>query len=86
MITETNKNSWCVNAFHGMSANNNGSSKMCCMITSDYNTMQDLQPIYFVDKISIEQNFNNPASIKIREDLNNGIRNSACKKIGRAHV
>jgi organic radical activating enzyme len=79
MITETNKNSWCVNAFHGMSANNNGSSKMCCMITSDYNTMQDLQPIYFVDKISIEQNFNNPASIKIREDLNNGIRNSACK-------
>jgi len=78
MINETNKHSWCVNAFHGMSANNSGSTKMCCMISSDYNDM-GFQKIFFIDKVSIEENFNNKQALKIRKDLENGIRNSACK-------
>jgi hypothetical protein len=32
MINETNKQSWCVNAEHAIGANNDGSTKMCCMI------------------------------------------------------
>lgn len=78
MINENNKHSWCVNAFHGMSANNSGSTKMCCMIASDYNDL-DNEKIYFIDKISIQENFNNRHSLRIREDLENGIRNQSCK-------
>jgi len=77
MINEKNKHSWCVNAEHSMSANNDGSTKMCCMIKDSYNNFEKTNK-YIIGETSIVENFNNPSSIKIREDLKAGIRNSAC--------
>ena len=79
MINDNNKHSWCVNAFHSMSANNDGSTKMCCMIDDAYNDMS-YNKIYFVGKSSIKDNFNNSLSNAIRNDLENGLRNRACRQ------
>ena len=79
MINEKNEHSWCVNAFHGMSANNEGSTKMCCMISDAYNHMdEDVEPIYIIGESKIEKNFNNPIARRIRSNLENGVRDSAC--------
>lgn len=79
MVNEQNKHSWCVNAFHGMSANNDGSTKMCCMIKKNYNSLDIGEtPIYFIGENNISKNFNNPIAEKIRNNLQNGIRDEAC--------
>lgn len=77
MFTEQNKSTWCVNAYHGMSGNNDGTSKMCCMIKYPYNKVSTKEE-FFLNKVSILENFNNPHAIEIRESLNNGIRHEAC--------
>jgi organic radical activating enzyme len=76
MITEKNEHSWCVNAFHGMSANNDGSTKMCCMVSKEYRRMSNID--YSIGKMSIQENFNNPVVQKIRDNLSNGIKDNAC--------
>jgi MoaA/NifB/PqqE/SkfB family radical SAM enzyme len=73
MINENNKHSWCVNAFHAMSANNNGTTKICCMIRNDEIRNQNL------NTYTIEENFNKADFIKIRNDLENGVRHSDCR-------
>lgn len=70
-MNESNKETWCVNAFHSMTANNNGSTKMCCMMVGSYDS--------FIGKSSIEENFNNPMASEIRTSLSNGDRHSSCK-------
>lgn len=70
MINENNKHSWCVNADHAMSANNNGTTKICCMIRND--------EIMGLADNTIQENFNKPGFIKIRNDLQEGIRHSDC--------
>ena len=70
MINETNKHSWCVNADHAMSANNNGTTKICCMIGN--------KEVMAIGTNTIEENFNKPEFIAIRNDLQNGVRNSNC--------
>lgn len=71
MINENNKHSWCVNADHAMSANNNGTTKICCMI----HNVESMS----LSNTTIQQNFNKNDFIKIRNDLNNGIRHDDCK-------
>lgn len=88
MINDKNRHSWCVNAFHGMSGNNDGSTKMCCMIDKEYYRMALKNPIislkentdYFLDKKSIKENFDNSFAQKIRQNLERGVRDSACTK------
>jgi len=63
MITEKNEHSWCVNAFHGMRANNDGSTQMCCMISKEYRRMGTID--YSIGKVSIRDNFDNPIAISI---------------------
>lgn len=70
MINEHNKNSWCVNAFHAMSGNNNGTTKICCMIKN--------QEIMALGKSTISENFNKPKFIEIRNALENGQRHKDC--------
>lgn len=77
MYNETNKNTWCVNAFHGMSGNNDGTSKMCCMIKEPYNIYTNSE-LFYLHKSSILENFNNKYAIEIRDSLENGIRHDAC--------
>ncbi len=79
MINDSNKNSWCVNAFHAMSANNDGSTKMCCMIQGSYNDMSLIKRPYYIGEKTIQENFNNKHAEKIRNNLDNGVRDSACK-------
>ena len=83
MINDNNKNSWCVNAFHAMSANNDGSTKMCCMIKEDYNNLEKSMKFFkkkelYVGVKSIQENFNNSLAQSIRSNLDKGIRDSAC--------
>ena len=70
MINETNKHSWCVNADHAMSANNNGTTKICCMIRN--------REVMALGENTIQENFQKIEFVKIREDLQNGIRNKNC--------
>jgi organic radical activating enzyme len=72
MINDKNKNSWCVNAFHGISGNNDGTTKMCCMYTSqDYSQVLGIQPL--------QDHFNKPEFLEVRNDLENGIKHNNCK-------
>ena len=73
MINENNKHSWCVNAFHGMSANNNGTTKMCCMIDNREETHR-------LGETTIQEAFNKPIFIEIRETLESGVRHSNCRR------
>ena len=70
MINHNNNQSWCVNADHGMSANNNGTTKICCMIAN--------QEKMSLSTNTIQENFNKIEFVKIREDLKNGIRHPDC--------
>lgn len=70
MINDNNKHSWCVNADHGMSANNNGTTKICCMIAN--------QEKMALGSNTIQENFNKIEFVKIREDLQNGVRHKDC--------
>lgn len=79
MINETNNETWCVNAFHSMSANNDGSTKMCCMIDKAYNSLSTTDTNYFIGERSIAENFNNPVAEEIRTALNDGKRHPACR-------
>jgi hypothetical protein len=79
MINENNKHSWCVNAFHAMSANNDGSTKMCCMIDKAYNDLTFFPSKYFIGSKSIQENFNNSSALEIRKSLASGKRHKACR-------
>lgn len=70
MITENNKHSWCVNADHAMSGNNNGSTKICCMIANKEEMTLGTN--------TIQENFYKPEFLGIREALENGIRHQDC--------
>jgi len=63
---------WCVNANHALSGNNNGSTKICCMHT-DYE--KDMQ----LGVETIDQCFNKEEIRNIRQSLNNGVRHKACR-------
>ena len=77
MINDTNKQSWCVNAFYGMSANNDGSTKMCCMIKRSYTDCDTIN--WNLSANSIKDNFNNPQALAIRENLQSGVRDPQCQ-------
>lgn len=77
MINDNNKHSWCVNAFHGMSANNDGSTKMCCMIDTFYS--DEVNGTYSIGNKTIDENFNNAMATSIRLNLDQGIRDKSCK-------
>ena len=70
MINDNNKHSWCVNAFHAMSANNNGTTKICCMIhNKEYMSLGDH---------TIHQNFNKRKFVEIRQALDSGVQHKDC--------
>jgi MoaA/NifB/PqqE/SkfB family radical SAM enzyme len=71
MMNENNKQSWCVNADHAMSGNNNGTTKICCMIE---NTGE-----MTLNSNTIQENFQKIDFIDIRKDLQAGIRSPRCR-------
>lgn len=75
MINDKNKDTWCVNASHGMSGNNDGGTKLCCMYKEDF---ADRRHHLVLGEQTIEQHFTNPIFQQVRSDLNNGIKNHRC--------
>jgi organic radical activating enzyme len=62
-----------------MSANNDGSTKTCCMIKESYNKLIGPSKVnYNLLDLSIQKNFNNPKVIEIRNNLSQGIKDPAC--------
>ena len=72
MINDKNKHSWCVNADHALSGNNNGTTKICCMI-------KNVEVMQFGTN-TIAENFNKKPIAKIRKSLQKGIRHPDCEK------
>lgn len=72
MINEKNKDAWCVNAFHALSGNNNGTTKICCMIRADTEKLA-------LGTNTIEENFNQEHIVSVRDALEKGVRHSDCK-------
>lgn len=77
-LTEQNSSTWCINAEHNLCVSNDGSTKMCCMIKDSYNGLSKSSD-WSLKTHSVEENFNNPMARRIRENLNNGIRDEACE-------
>jgi MoaA/NifB/PqqE/SkfB family radical SAM enzyme len=73
MITEHNEHTWCVNALHGISANNDGTTKLCCM----YRPKKE-DPTLILGKQTIEENYNSKTFQQVRTDLLKGVRNTRC--------
>jgi MoaA/NifB/PqqE/SkfB family radical SAM enzyme len=71
MMTENNKNTWCVNADHAMSGNNTGTTKICCMY-------RDEQLKHSLGSEPISVSFNQPAFQEVRDTLGAGQRHDKC--------
>ena len=75
-LTDKNKDTWCVNAFHSLCGMNNGSTKICCMYEMDMplNTYPTLGDAPLNDHMVFKE------FMEVREDLSNGIKHKACRK------
>jgi MoaA/NifB/PqqE/SkfB family radical SAM enzyme len=72
MIDDTNKQSWCVNAEHAMSGDNTGETKICCMTRFMNRRLS-------IGRETIQENFNQPDFVEVREALAKGERHDVCK-------
>jgi len=72
MINQENKHSWCVNAEHAMSGDNTGETKVCCMT-------RFMGRDHSIGRETIQENFNQPDFLELREALQNGVRHEFCK-------
>lgn len=69
----------CVNAEYGISLENDGQAKPCCMVNKNYNTLFS-ETKHSITQSSLLDCYNNDASNKLRENLNNGIRDPNCQR------
>lgn len=72
-MINNNLKTWCYNAFHSLSASNAGTVRPCCMYTGHL----DIPPL---GQSTIQENFTNRTLIKIRQELESGIRSTGCSK------
>lgn len=72
MISEDNKHTWCVNAFHGLSADNDGKTKLCCMYRNTKKSEGVLGEIPLLDL------FNSKEYLEVRDAVLNGKRHPGC--------
>lgn len=71
MINDQNRHTWCVNAHHAFSGNNDGTTKICCM---HRNHEEEIRlGVNTVDEIMNKDEF-----IEIRKSLDSGKRHDAC--------
>jgi len=72
-MSPDNKKTWCINAFHSLSASNDGTTRPCCMYVS-----QDPDAKYVLGDKTIEQHLNHPELLQLQADCNNDVRNPGC--------
>ena len=73
---EKNKDTWCVNAFHGLLGMNDGVIKPCCMYAMDLPT--EKYPV--IGKAPIEQQYMFGEFMEMRDSLSNGVKHKACRR------
>lgn len=78
MINENNKHSWCVNAEHAISGNNEGTTKICCMITNLNANGESYYDPRTIGTTPLAQHFNKTSFVEVREHLREGKRHPAC--------
>lgn len=72
-MSPANKKTWCINAFHSLSASNDGTTRPCCMYVSQNPTAK-----YVLGDKTIEQHLNHPERLQLKDDCNNDVRNPGC--------
>lgn len=68
-----NKKTWCINAFHSLSASNDGTTRPCCMYVSQYPDNK-----YVLGEKTIEEHLNHPELQQLKKDCETGVRNPGC--------
>ena len=71
MINDTNKTSWCVNAYHAMSGMNDGTTKICCMHRSKERSMT-------LGNNTLDEIMSKDEFVDIRNSLTTGERHQGC--------
>jgi len=69
----------CVNAEYGISLENQGDAKPCCMVDKNYNSLSN-DTKHSITKSSLQDCYTNEVSIQLRENLKNGIRDPNCSR------
>lgn len=69
----------CVNAEHGISLENHGAAKPCCMVNKNYNWLSD-NTKHSITQSSLQDCYTNEVSTQLRENLKNGIRDPNCSR------
>jgi MoaA/NifB/PqqE/SkfB family radical SAM enzyme len=72
-MNPANKKTWCINAYHSLSASNDGTTRPCCMYVP-----QDYDGKYVLGEKTIDEHLNHPEIQKLRSDCENDIRNPGC--------
>ena len=75
-INENNKDTWCVNAFHGLLGMNDGVTKLCCMY--EHQKHPRSYPIIGQSPLSDQMMFSE--YMEVRDSLRNGIKHNACTR------
>lgn len=76
-MNHSNKNSWCINAFHSISSANDGITRPCCMykrVNEDRDSLPKLGEVPLLD------HFNSEEFVELRKSLENGIRHPNCNR------
>ncbi len=68
-----NMSTWCYNAFHALSMDNAGGSRPCCMYTGRLGELP-------IGQSTLLENFNSKTIIRIRNELESGIKSRECNK------
>ena len=76
-MNHTNKHTWCIDAFHGLSAVNDGRTRPCCMYKLP---SQDSSKVMKLGQTPLLDHFNRQEFVELREALSNGIRHTGCDR------
>lgn len=66
-------NTWCVNAFHSLQANNSGGTRACCMYDPQQAKLK-------LGEDPLVEHFNSVDLIQLRKDATEGVRNPGCHR------
>jgi uncharacterized radical SAM superfamily Fe-S cluster-containing enzyme len=72
-MNPTNSKTWCINAFHSISASNDGTTRPCCMYVP-----HNPDNKYVLGERTIDEHLNHSEFKQLRQDCETGVRNPGC--------
>lgn len=72
-MNPTSKKTWCINAFHSLSASNDGTTRPCCMYVPHNPTGK-----FILGEKTIDEHLTHPEFVQLRTDCENDVRNPGC--------